>query len=179
MGMYSLNSKIVFSRTLLPKMSLKLGQKTDVKEETEINREKNVVEKIKLLYKSENKRENPNLSEVISEDLKLKRLRIDGTNEINSSANETSYSSPKNIANSNHLNIAKSDCYSEPYNNSGQINITTIDCYSECSFSNTSSNIKASLSDYSNITTDGCSSLSGQLNIATSGCSIVSPPNQN
>ena len=46
MGIYSLNSKIEFSRTLLPKMSLKLGQKTDKKEETEINSEKSGVEKI-------------------------------------------------------------------------------------------------------------------------------------
>ena len=50
-----LNSKIEYSRCLLPKMSIKLGNKQS-EEDPQITKEKDIKEKIQLLYKSENKR---------------------------------------------------------------------------------------------------------------------------
>ena len=49
-----MNSKLEYSRCALPKMSINLGNKKS--EDPMISKEKSTLEKIKLLYKSENKR---------------------------------------------------------------------------------------------------------------------------
>ena len=54
-GPYLMNSKIEYSRCLLPKMSIKLGNKS-AKEDPLVTKEKDIREKIQLLYKNENKR---------------------------------------------------------------------------------------------------------------------------
>ena len=55
-GPYLLNSKIEYSRTLLPKIETSLGRIVEKKEDPDVIREKSTIEKIKMLYKSENKR---------------------------------------------------------------------------------------------------------------------------
>ena len=55
-GPLLMNSKIEYSRSLLPRIEMKLGQNRDEKEDPDVIREKSVIEKIKLLWKSENKR---------------------------------------------------------------------------------------------------------------------------
>ena len=49
-----MNSKLEYSRCALPKMSINLGNKKS--EDPIISKEKSTLEKIKFLYKSENKR---------------------------------------------------------------------------------------------------------------------------
>ena len=118
-GLYSMNSKIEYSRTMLPKISLKMGKNSDQKEDREVTREKTIIDKIKMLYKSENKRENDNVI-TLDEDkmenaIKRRKLESPSVNQI--------------ISTSDHLNITMSDCYSTN-SNSYQLNITKSDCYS-------------------------------------------------
>ena len=51
-----MNSKLEYTRCALPKMSIKMGDKAQ-KEDPMVTKEKSTVEKIKLIYKLENKRE--------------------------------------------------------------------------------------------------------------------------
>ena len=70
-GPMIMNSKLEYNRSLLPKMSLKLGPDKSTSEDPEITKEKSVIEKIRLKYKSENKRQVGEIENMIENEIKI------------------------------------------------------------------------------------------------------------
>ena len=97
-----LNSKIEYNRSLIPQLSVKLGPNKSTSEDPEITKEKSVIEKIKLKYKSENKRQVEALEtgKVTCEmgDSK-KRMKFDETQDTETSPSEISPTSSNNTYN--------------------------------------------------------------------------------
>ena len=75
-GKYLLNSKLEYSRTMLPNIRIELGRRKDVTEDPAIIKEKLEIEKIKELFKSENKRELNDLDEKETVNLQAKRMKM-------------------------------------------------------------------------------------------------------
>ena len=72
-----MNSKLEYTRCSLPKLSVKIGNKQN-EEDPQVVNEKSVIDKIKMLYKSEKKRpENPEKDDQISDHGSRKRVRLD------------------------------------------------------------------------------------------------------
>ena len=81
-----MNSKLEYSRCSLPKMYINLGNKKS--EDPMISKEKSTLEKIKLLYKSENKRSEIEASVVVpSKRAKFEAQNSDETEDRNGSPN--------------------------------------------------------------------------------------------
>ena len=71
-GQYSMNSKLEYSRTVIPKIKLKMGEKQE-KESPRITKEKEIVEKIKILQAEfNNKKRNKRTDQHT-----IKRLKLD------------------------------------------------------------------------------------------------------
>ena len=75
-GEYLMNSKLEYSRTMLPNIRIELGRRKDVTEDPAIIKEKLEIEKIKELFKSENKRELTDLDEKETVNLQAKRIKM-------------------------------------------------------------------------------------------------------
>ena len=72
-----MNSKLEYTRCSFPKLSVKIGNKQP-EEDPQIVNEKSIIDKIKMLYKSEKKRtENPEKDDQISDHESRKRVRLD------------------------------------------------------------------------------------------------------
>ena len=73
-GIFSMNSKIEYSRTIIPSIKIKMGNKAE-KEDPDVTREKNNIEKIRILRKSCRKREK-RIDELQNDELEMKSQRI-------------------------------------------------------------------------------------------------------
>ena len=70
-----LNSKLEYNRSLIPQLSVKLGPDKSTSEDPDVTKEKSVIEKIKLKYKSENKRQVEALE--TNKVVNMKRMKLD------------------------------------------------------------------------------------------------------
>ena len=87
-----LNSKMEYTRCGIPKMILKVGNKDIESEDSEIKREKNVIEMIKMKYKGEKKREKKVTEEKETEIVAKRRKLDDSFNDRVGDSNDIVYS---------------------------------------------------------------------------------------
>ena len=186
-GPYSLNSKLEYSRTIIPKIKMKMGHRTE-EESPEIKKEKEIVEKVKLLHEEFNKtKRNSNMK---TDKRIVKRIKLEACShqskpkdipeliESSDLSNIESSNSPKSsdfsnivkencskVSNSNNLessdfsNIAKENCSKVSSEQSDFSNIAT----ENCSKVSNSNNLESS--DFSNIATENCSKVSRKVKI--------------
>ena len=119
-----LNSKLEYNRSLLPKMSLKLGPDKSTSEDPDITKEKSVIEKIKLKYKSENKRQVGEIENIVENEINTggmnKKMKMDnittdipGSDNFNITMNCCSKST--DIPVSDNFNITMNCCSKSSY----------------------------------------------------------------
>ena len=90
-GPHLLNSKLEYNRCSIPKIIMKLGNE-EPKEDPKLTTEKGTIEKIKMLFKGENKRQNIDCdTEVTEEEIVTKKRpkleELEGGSKVNSGQN--------------------------------------------------------------------------------------------
>ena len=197
-GPFSMNSKLEYSRTVIPKIKTKMGEHAE-EDSPSVKREKEIVEKIKIIQsdfnskKKKNESENQGCQNEITKRRKMDEKSDKNENTVNGKV--TKDKSSMSFLSGGPHNITKLDCPNMSNidtNRSniqvlsgGPINIATLDCPKVSNIDHIRSNISflpggpnniATLDcpNMSNATQDGPHQMSETNNIATLSCSNMS-----